>query len=362
MCLGKTRFGYGSTLGEGISRDPIGERGGIDLYGYVGNSPVCFVDPSGLISTRANPVNEGPPTVGGALQAFGEGALFGAAAIGAFEAGAYLIPAAILAAETPEGEEELEELEDGGQQCPHGGGTCFPKGTLVATPTGEHPIEDLRVGDTVFSYDFKVGKVVVEKIAKLNRNFTYHWVDVKIGTETIHATRGHRFWIESQKRWIEAERLQRGMTVRGENGIIKPILAVTIRNLVKPDATYNFIVQTEHDYFVGNPGILVHNGYPDLTQQSQISQLRAGQDVNVSSVEDARALLDYMPELQPAPGSGGPGTYPPPGTYRGDLINTGPTLEDYNSPPAHGDFEGPHYNIINPDGTKPAIRINPEGC
>jgi RHS repeat-associated protein len=34
-------------LGRWPNRDPIGERGGINLYGYVGNSPVNFVDPYG---------------------------------------------------------------------------------------------------------------------------------------------------------------------------------------------------------------------------------------------------------------------------------------------------------------------------
>jgi uncharacterized protein RhaS with RHS repeats len=33
---------------EWLNRDPIAEAGGIDLYGYVGNSPVNRVDPLGL--------------------------------------------------------------------------------------------------------------------------------------------------------------------------------------------------------------------------------------------------------------------------------------------------------------------------
>ena len=33
-----------------ISRDPIGENGGINLYGYVGNTPVNATDPLGLLT------------------------------------------------------------------------------------------------------------------------------------------------------------------------------------------------------------------------------------------------------------------------------------------------------------------------
>jgi RHS repeat-associated protein len=41
---------YEPNLGRWLSRDPIGERGGMNLYGYVGNRPVQTWDPFGLSS------------------------------------------------------------------------------------------------------------------------------------------------------------------------------------------------------------------------------------------------------------------------------------------------------------------------
>jgi RHS repeat-associated protein len=46
------RFGardYDAEIGRWLNRDPIGEWGGINLYGFVGNNPVNFVDPFGLV-------------------------------------------------------------------------------------------------------------------------------------------------------------------------------------------------------------------------------------------------------------------------------------------------------------------------
>jgi RHS repeat-associated protein len=38
---------YDSSIGRWLSRDPIGEKGGMNLYGYVGNDPISYVDPDG---------------------------------------------------------------------------------------------------------------------------------------------------------------------------------------------------------------------------------------------------------------------------------------------------------------------------
>jgi RHS repeat-associated protein len=40
---------YDPNLGRWLNRDPLGERGGLNLYGYAGNNPICFVDPFGLV-------------------------------------------------------------------------------------------------------------------------------------------------------------------------------------------------------------------------------------------------------------------------------------------------------------------------
>ena len=56
---------YDPDLGQWLSRDPIGEAGGIRLHGYVGNDPVNGVDPLGLSTyicrkplTKLNSTNE----------------------------------------------------------------------------------------------------------------------------------------------------------------------------------------------------------------------------------------------------------------------------------------------------------------
>ena len=46
---------------------------------------------------------------------------------------------------------------------------CFLAGTMIATPDGEVPIQQLALGQTVFAYDEEAGKVtagIIEKVTE----------------------------------------------------------------------------------------------------------------------------------------------------------------------------------------------------
>ena len=55
LCLAPYRA-YDPNSGRWLSRDPIGEAGGINLYAYTENNPTTFVDPLGFCSNKAQEV------------------------------------------------------------------------------------------------------------------------------------------------------------------------------------------------------------------------------------------------------------------------------------------------------------------
>lgn len=72
---------YNPTMGRWISRDPIGESGGINLYGYVENNPTDLTDPLGLLTvavigagTDSNPFGHASLAFSGSgIYSFGTG-------------------------------------------------------------------------------------------------------------------------------------------------------------------------------------------------------------------------------------------------------------------------------------------------
>ena len=55
---------YDPVTGRWLSRDPIGERGGINLYGMVGNNPISLFDKIGLMAFYSDPngtLSDGKP-------------------------------------------------------------------------------------------------------------------------------------------------------------------------------------------------------------------------------------------------------------------------------------------------------------
>jgi len=316
---------YSPTMGRFISQDPIGLKAGQNYYAYCANNPLNATDPSGqFIWVIVGAAIGGGVDLG--LQLWHNGgdihnvnwvnvgvsAAMGATGVGVGEAiGASVARTALSTAGKVAARAVLNAVSGaaigatgqvtknylngeclsqnvlnstawgaglgfGGSLLADGvsagyqslrnalrGGMCFAAGTKISTPHGEVNIEDIKIGDLVYAYDFKSGLRVERRVTETPKNFTHFWVEVRIGQESIKATRGHRFWIENEKRWIEAADLKVGMQVRTVDGQIDAISDVAIRPLSQPEPTYNLVVETDHDYFIGRFHVLVHNGFPD---------------------------------------------------------------------------------------------------
>jgi hypothetical protein len=142
-------------------------------------------------------------------------------------------------------------------ECP-----CFAAGTLVSTAEGQKPIETIREGDLVWARDPAAARPELKRIVKRYVTPAKELVVVLIEREdgsldSVRVTPGHPFWVE-RRGWVPAQELNVGDELSSSS--TEKLHVAGGFSLPDPQTVYNFEVDGWHSFFVGESGILVHNG------------------------------------------------------------------------------------------------------
>jgi hypothetical protein len=149
-------------------------------------------------------------------------------------------------------------IDDGGTSgIDDGGGAgCFVAGTPVRTSDGGwKPIEDIALEAQLASCDEASGEVGVGAVTRLFSTTSAEIVTVTFHKEKLGCTPRHRFFTDSG--WLAARHLSPGIKVQSLDGEMRPILAIS--NELAEVPVFNMRVDSQHTYFVGETGYLVHN-------------------------------------------------------------------------------------------------------
>lgn len=143
-------------------------------------------------------------------------------------------------------------------------GSCFVRGTRIATPRGRRPIEELTVGDTVFSYDTERALIVERPVVDVLRARSREIMSLRAGEQVIAGvTHEHPFWDTRSRRWVKAEELALGHHLLGWLGAGEtrelPLSELRREKVYGEVEVFNITVGggEEHCYFA--EGLLVHN-------------------------------------------------------------------------------------------------------
>ena len=308
---------YNPELGRWISRAPIEEQGGYNLYGMIGNNPLYGWDDLGYghawwcYKKYTDAISDFWDENSEIIQAYGEGFLEGlsdgAAGVGD---GLTTIPftdfslteaarnalginninnqdyydcsnsLGLIARDAIITAVSLKQSPTTSSTNNTGAQGCFLAGTLVWTPEGIKEIENLKIGDVVLAMPDSTQNIHDIKPCKITYTFRgwvngYYVLEFSDGS-VLKATAKHPFWIYS-KGWLLVEDLQCGMKVITKNG--EKLFLKQVSFVKTPTVIYNITVDKYSTYFVGDSGIYVHNkamkaGSRPRNNQAQNKQFR----------------------------------------------------------------------------------------
>jgi hypothetical protein len=135
---------------------------------------------------------------------------------------------------------------------------CFPAGTPIAVQGGFKNIEDIVVGDQVWSWDEQTDTLGLKPVLATMEKESDALIELGFGKERFRATPEHPFWINNS--WKAAGEIQRGdeayLLDKRKVQLLEPLHEPQEEAPVK---VYNFEVADWHTYFVGWWMVLVHN-------------------------------------------------------------------------------------------------------
>jgi hypothetical protein len=145
---------------------------------------------------------------------------------------------------------------------------CFGRGTPVATPTGEVPIEQIRIGTLVLAYDLSRRRVIAARVLDTLVHEAQRVMElVPRDRSPIRVTPNHPIYaLGAGSFWAAGELEGPAAVLALDSSASASVSWVDVFPSLQPDVAtvYDLTVDAVHNYFAG--GILVHNksrcGYP----------------------------------------------------------------------------------------------------
>ncbi|GAA6151560.1 putative Ig domain-containing protein [Pseudoteredinibacter isoporae] len=228
----------------GNSQDPIT----LHKYLYANADPGNMVDPSGNFS------------IGSVMSAVGNMARLASSVINAYSNAQTLIN--IAQGEMTASEIAFSLFASKFYRKKILNCNSFEEGTSVLTDSGLKSIEDISVGDGVWSFNVKTGKREINLVDHfIVGSGLKQIVEITLSSgNTIVTTEDHRFFLADSKNWMVASKLKVGDELKDLNDSSVKISG--LRKYSEEKVVYNLTINKLHNYYVGRDSVLSHNMGP----------------------------------------------------------------------------------------------------
>lgn len=135
---------------------------------------------------------------------------------------------------------------------------CFVAGTKVKTENGYKNIEDIKIGEKVYSYNLENNELELKEVIDTIQSSTIDTYKMTIGGKTVEMSPRHQIYIVD-KGWTRAYDVKSGDMMLSMSGEKVKITNIEYRKYDTPIKTYNLTVEGNSNYFVTDIQVLVHN-------------------------------------------------------------------------------------------------------
>ena len=135
---------------------------------------------------------------------------------------------------------------------------CFVAGTKVKTENGYKNIEDIKIGEKVYSYNLDNNELELKEVIDTIESSTIDTYKMTIGDKTVEMSPRHQIYI-IDKGWTRAYDVKSRDMMLSINGEKIKITNIEYKKYDEPIKTYNLTVEGNSNYFVTDIQVLVHN-------------------------------------------------------------------------------------------------------
>ena len=143
------------------------------------------------------------------------------------------------------------------------GTSCFLSGTQVLTEDGMKNIEDIKIGDKVYSMNLDTNRKELKEVIDLFKGATDETYELTINGIIIKTTPKHQFYV-IDKGWSRAYELKEGDRLSSQVSENVEISKIEHKFHKEPIQVYNLTVDGYHNYLITGQEILVHNATSSL--------------------------------------------------------------------------------------------------
>lgn len=141
--------------------------------------------------------------------------------------------------------------------------SCFVPGTRILSEHGYKNIEDIKVGDKVYSYNEITRQVELRNVTKTYDHVDNRIYEIKVGNEIIKVTPDHRIYTKGkydhEYKWTKVYNIHEGDFLITSSGKETRVDSIKYHLSNTQMHVYNFEVEGNHTYFVSYNNYIVHN-------------------------------------------------------------------------------------------------------